>query len=110
MLDRDVVARPVAGIAGIEHGPGFDGSDRRAVCGAEVQTGVVARPHAVLAKVSTDHATRYRQDRATATRATVTRTAVGSTAAGATVVSAAAVCGRGTRVGLGGLALRGLSL
>jgi hypothetical protein len=60
--------------------------------------------------VSTDHATRYRQDRATATRATATRTAVGSTAAGATVVSAAAVCGRGTRVGLAGLALRGLSL
>src|SRR6187200_699508 len=102
MLDCDVVARPVAGIAGIEHGPGLNGSDRRAVCGAEVQTGVVARPHAVLAKVSTDHATRYRQDGPAATSTPATRTAVGSTAAGTTVASAAVVCGRGTRVGLGG--------
>src|SRR6478672_836226 len=88
MLDRDMVACPVARVAGVEHDAGLDGADRRTVRRPKVQSRVVPRPHAVLAEVSTDDTTRHRQDGpaatgATGTAGTVATRPVGPAATGA---------------------------
>src|SRR5207342_3327987 len=54
MLDGNMVARPVTRVAGVEHDSRLHSANRRAVRGAEVKSGVIAGPAAVLAEAGTD--------------------------------------------------------
>src|SRR5829696_6288524 len=88
MLDRDMVAGPVTGVAGVEHDPRPHGANRCAMRGTKINPGVIAGPTPVFAKLGTNDGTRHRRHTAgTATAAgpttagrPATRTAVGVSA------------------------------
>jgi hypothetical protein len=95
VIDGDMVAGPVTGVAGIEHDSSLDGTNWCAMSGSEVDSGVVARPTAVLTKVSANNGSRNRCRAASAAGSSTagpgsTRAATAGTIATALVGGAAA--------------------
>src|SRR4029453_2418529 len=86
MFDGDMVARPVTGVAGVEHDPWLHGADRFAVAGAEINSGVIARPAAVFTKGGTNHGSRHRRD-TTCTGAAVSSAGTATASAGSAAVA-----------------------